>query len=52
MNNGFPPQGGKVHVTGEISGGEANGTIKLSGDIPEGDNCTSGKQTWTASKAV
>ena len=47
-----PPQNpdAVARVRGEINGASANGTFRVSGDIPEGNNCESGKEDWSATR--
>jgi hypothetical protein len=44
------PQGGRLRVTGALSnhGRRASGTLKINGDISEGNACKSGKLQWHA----
>jgi hypothetical protein len=44
------PQGGALHVSGALThhGRRAEGTLKISGDISEGNGCESGRDHWHA----
>jgi hypothetical protein len=48
------PQGGALHVTGDLTHREhrANGTLRISGDISEGNACESGQDNWRAHKIL